>query len=147
MLITDHSQLSEALAFYGMGELAAAVAEPEYVKVAAIVERVTQDGVLCRVLATEHTECTEIFSEKRLSDLCALSGKSCEFQRSLVTLYFYTLERAVVRIPKAFLPAFCLWKYELTGKLLEQLETRVATNNALPPPRPARTETIGNVRI
>jgi hypothetical protein len=131
---------SDALAFYGLGEGDVT----EFVKVAAVVERVTQDSVLCTVL--------DWSGERPAHQISSIAGgtptvKRCEFRRDLVTLYFYSLERAVVRIPKAFLPAFCLWKYELTGKTLAELEQRVAANLALPSSRPAVVEKIGAIRI
>lgn len=133
-LITGHQQLAEALRFYGMGEPADGV---ERTSVAAVIERVTETEAICDVM--------------NLSVPPAVAGgvpkKRCLFLRSQVIVLHYNLQAAIVRIPRAFLPAFCLWKYELTGKLLEGFERRVATNLALPHRQPAKVEKFGSVRI
>lgn len=129
-LRTPHSRLSEALAFYGMGELADAVTR---VSVAAVIDRVTDDAVICDVMSPS---------------LTGEPMKRCEFVRSQVIVNLYNANAAVVLIPKAYLPAFCLWKYELTGKLLATFEARVARHNApYLKSTSAKPERIGNVRI
>jgi len=74
--------------------------------------------------------------------------KRCEFVRSQVIVNLYNANAAVVLIPKAYLPAFCLWKYELTGLPLAAFERRVAVHNSpYLKQTAAKSERIGSVRI
>lgn len=130
MLTTDPTQLAEALRFYGMGEFADRV---ERVSIAAVVDRVTESMVICDVMSP---------------NLTGEPVKRCEFERSCVIVSHYNASAAIVRIPKAYLPAFCLWKYELTGKLLATFEARVAIHNApYLSTSDRKPERVGSVRI
>lgn len=129
-LITDSFTLADALAFYGMGGLADAT---ERVAVEAYVEKLTADTVICEVL------CPAIDLQP---------NKQCEFLRSEVVVQYFSATRAMIRIPKAYLPAFCLWRYELTGRQLETVEALVARHNApYLKSSPAKSERVGNIRI
>lgn len=118
----------EALRFYHMGEPDGPM---ERVSIVAAIDAVTVDTVYASVLSPE-----------------SLERKHCEFMRSEVIVQFYNAENAVVRIPKAYLPAFCLWKYELKGAVLELYEKRVAEHNApLLRRSEHKPERVGSVRI
>lgn len=131
MLITNPNQLAEALAFYNMGEAAEPV---ERVAIEVLVAGLTAQTVECLVVGHEPDQIGR--------------PKICEFLRSEVTVQYFTAERAVVLIPKAYVPAFALWRHQLTGDRLADLSARVARHNApYLKSTSARTEKIGNVRI
>lgn len=130
-LITHQHTLDEALRFYGMGELADAVVER--VPVEAYIVRLTAATVECLVLSPE---------------IDPEPNKACEFLRSEVVVQYFSAERAMVKIPKAYLPAFCLWRYRLDGHQLEEVERRVARHNApYLKTSSAVPERVGNIRI
>lgn len=129
--MAEDTRLAEALQFYGMGELAGAV---ERVAIEVLVAGLTASTVECLVVGHEPDQIGR--------------PKICEFLRSEVTVQYFTAERAVVLIPKAYVPAFALWRHELKGSRLADLERRVARHNApYLKSTSAKTEKIGNVRI
>lgn len=128
--LSGENALAEALAFYGMGELAEPV---ERVVIEAYVTRLTASTVECLALSPE---------------IDPEPNKACEFLRSEVAVQYFSAERAMISIPKAYLPAFCLWRYRLTGQHLAEVKSLVARHNApYLKSTPAKPERIGNVRI
>jgi hypothetical protein len=122
---------AEALRFYGMGEAAERV---ERVAVAAVVVSLTMTVVTVDVI------------NPRASD--PEKFKRCEFLRSEAIVQMYNANSGLIRLPKAYLPAFCLWKFELKGRLLGVYEEHVARHNApYLKSTSAKTEKIGNMRI
>lgn len=143
-LHTPHSRLSEALAFYGMGEMAEAVVER--VAVVGVVESLTETAVI--VLVSGEQGAVSSKNGSQITARGSLPQKRCEFLRSEVTVQYFSAERACIRIPKAYLPAFCLWRYELTGHQLAEVERLVACHNApYLKTSVAKPEKIGNLRI
>lgn len=123
---------AEALAFYGMGESGEPV---ERVAIEVLVAGLTASTVECLVVGHEPDQIGR--------------PKICEFLRSEVTVQYFTAERAVVLIPKAYLPAFALWRHELKPARLADLAARVAVHNAplLRSGSSRKPEKIGNIRI